>query len=151
MFGLFKSKKKQQPKCVTDELLGELFYDAPAWKGGMDFKLFGETYDIEIEMISENDAPVNDAQKGSYQKILNNDEITAEIEKVLLAQFPAEEFGDLEYKPMSVCFRPNGDCALIVYIGGKDDEEHFGFAVTIFPEISYFGDEAGYYTMAYYT
>ena len=87
MFGLFKSKKKQQPKRITDELLGELYYEAPAWRGGMDFKLFGKTYDIDIEMISENDAPVNAAQKESYQKILNNDEITAEIEKVLLAQF----------------------------------------------------------------
>ena len=117
----------------------------------MDFKLFGETYDIEIEMISENDAPVNAAQKGSYLKILNNEQIAGEIENVLIAQFPAEEFGCLEYRPMSVCFRPNGDCALIVYIGGKDDEEHFGVAVTIFPEISYFGDEEGYYSMVYFT
>lgn len=150
MFGLFRSKKKHQPELVADELLGELFYDAPTWHGGMDFTLFGETYDIDVDMISENEAPVNDAQKESYKKILNNDKIASEIEKVLVAQFPAEEFGDLEYHPVSICFRPNGDCALIVYIGGKD-EESFGFAVTIFPEISYFGDDSGYYTMAYYT
>ncbi|MBO6308500.1 MAG: hypothetical protein J6N70_06590 [Oribacterium sp.] len=150
MFGLFGSKKKQQPERVTDEVLGELYYEAPTWHGGMKFKLFGETYVIDVEMISENDAPVTAAQKGSYKKILNNENIATEIEKVLLAQFPAEEFGRLEYRPMSVCFRPNGDCALIVYIGGED-EEHFGYAVTISPEISYYGDEAGYYTMAYYT
>ena len=150
MFGSFGSKKKQQPERVTDEVLGELYYEAPTWHGGMEFNLFGEAHEIDVEMISENDATVTDAQKGSYQKILNNEKIAAEIEKVLLTQFPAEEFGCLEYRPMSVCFRPNGDCALIVYIGGKD-EEHFGFAVTIFPEINYYGDEEGYYTMAYYT
>ena len=150
MFGLFKPKKKQEPIRVTDELLGELFYEAPTWHGGMDLTLFGKTYDIDIDMISENDAPVNDAQKDSYKKILNNEKITAQIEKVLLAQFPAEEFGELEYDPVSICFRQNGDCALIVYIGGKD-EEHMGFAVTIFPEISYYGDDEGYYSMAYFT
>ena len=150
MFGLFGSKKKQQPELVKDEVLGDLYYEAPTWHGRMGFKLFGETYEIDIDMISENDTPVTAAQKESYKKILDNEKITAEIEKVLIAQFPEDEFGCLEYEPVSICFRPNGYCALIVYIGGED-EEAFGYAVTIFPEISFYGDDAGYCTMAYFT
>ena len=88
--------------------------------------------------------------KRNHTKKLNNEKITAEIEKVLLAQFPAEEFGCLEYNPVSLCFRPNGDCALIVYIGGED-EEHYGFAVTVSPEISFYGDDESYYSMVYST
>lgn len=30
--------------------------------------LFGETYKIDVEMISENDAPVTAAQKESYKE-----------------------------------------------------------------------------------
>ena len=149
MFGLFKSKKKQ-PKCVTDEVLGELYYEGTTWYGSVNFKLFGKTYNIDVDLITENEAPVNAAQKESYKKILNNDKIATEIEKVLQTQFPVEEFGCLEYCPVSLNFRPNGDCALIVYIGGKD-EEHLGFAVTIFPEISFYGDDESYYTMVYFT
>ena len=130
--------------------MGEIFYEDPKWNGSADFKLFGKTYDLDVEMISENESPVTAAQKETYKKILNNEKITAEIEKVLLAQFPAEEFGCLEYNPVSLCFRPNGDCALIVYIGGED-EEHYGFAVTVSPEISFYGDDESYYSMVYST
>lgn len=150
MFGLFGSKKKQQPECVTDEVLGEIFYENSMWYSDADFKLFGEIYHIEIKMYSENEEPVTAAQKESYKKIINNEKIAGEIEKILRSEFSPEEYECLVYNPVSLCFRPNGDCALIVYIGEKD-EEHMGFAVTIFPEISYYGDEESYMSMVYYT
>ncbi|MCR5540380.1 MAG: hypothetical protein K6F71_06100 [Ruminococcus sp.] len=68
MFGLFRSKKKHQLELVADEVLGEILYENSMWYGGMDFTLFGKTYDIDVDMISENEAPVNDAQKESYKK-----------------------------------------------------------------------------------
>ena len=68
MFGSFGSKKKQKPELVTDEVLGEIFYEDPKWNGSADFKLFGKTYDLDVEMISENEAPVTAAQKESYKK-----------------------------------------------------------------------------------
>ena len=148
MFGLFGSKKKKQPQFehVTDDVLGEIYYDAPSWLGDMGFKLFGKTYNIEFKMDSENKEPVTAAQKESYKKIINNDTIVGEVEKVLRAQFPEEEFGCPVYEPMSLHFRPNGDCALIVYIGEEGGED-FGFAVNILPEVSFFGDEESYWSM----
>ena len=38
---------------------------------------------------------------------------------------------DCHYKPEYLCFRPNGDCALIVYIGEKDEDEYLEYAITL--------------------
>ena len=152
MFGLFCSKKKKhQPELVTDEVLGEIFYENSMWYSSVDFILFGKTYRIDIKMFSQNEEPVTAAQKESYKKIINNEIIAREIEEVLHKEVPPEEYQCLEYKPEYLCFRPNGDCALIVYIGEKDEDEYLEYAVTIFPEISYFGDEESYMSMVYFT
>ena len=151
MFGLFDSKKKQQPERVTDEVLGEIFYENSMWYSSVDFKLFGKTYHIDIKMYSENGEPVTAAQKESYKKIINNEKIASEIENILQTEVPPEEYECLEYEPEYLCFRPNGDCALIVYIGEKEDDEYLEYAVTIFPEISYYGDEESYMSMVYFT
>ena len=57
---------------------------------------------------------------------------------------------DCHYKPEYLCFRPNGDCALIVYIGEKDEDEYLEYAISIFPKISFFGDEESYMSMVYF-
>lgn len=153
MFGLFESlfgsDKKQQPERITDDVFGELFYEGSAWHGGMEINLFGKTYDLDVEILSDNEAPVNADQKEACRKILGNEKLSEEIVKVLQEEFPLDEFGPLEYDPVSLCFRQNGECGLIVFIGGKD-EEGLGFGVTIFPEISFFGDDESYYSMVYF-
>ena len=52
MFRLFGSKKKKQQQFenVTDEVLGEIYYDETTWRRDMEFKLFVVTYNIEIEI-----------------------------------------------------------------------------------------------------
>lgn len=148
MFGF----KKKQPESVIDETLGKIIYADSQWIGGADFKLFGITYNIDVEMYSENKEAVTNNQKEAYKKIINNDKLIENIENVLNANFPSSDFQCVQYKPLSLCIKENGDCALIISVGEKDDQfSRQSIAVSILPEIKYYGSDESYMSEVYFT
>ena len=147
MFGF----KKKQPESVVDEILGKIIYTDSQWIGASEFKLFEISYSIDIEMYSENKEAVTNQQKETYKKIINNTEIVEYIENVLSTHFPTSDFRCVQYRPLSLCIKTNGDCALIVSVGEKEDQFfQQNVAISIFPEIKYYGSDESYMSEVFF-
>lgn len=147
MFGF----QKKQPEKVNDEVIGEIVYLDNSWGGTADFKLFGTVTEIDVDYLAPEKEPVSAEQRAAYQKIIGNDALAAKIEKILNEEFPADEYGELSYQPVSICIKRNGDCALIVAAGEGDDAySSRNVAVSIFPETKFYGSDEAYMSAYYF-